>query len=147
MYTCAFYCRTSCLLSCPSELSWCIGQATWENPEAFWVSSVYSIFISTFPCAVSSDFCIPNMWLNTLMYRITVTKPRQFHLLQTTTPCKLHRSRRGSPPTDTLQCLKHLFVGSLQKIIVTWHKNGFIFIFLLLEVANVELLFVAFHKW
>ena len=55
MYTCAFYCRTSCLLSCPSERSWCIGQATWENAAAFWVSSVYFIFISTFPRAVSSD--------------------------------------------------------------------------------------------
>ena len=91
MYTCAFYCRTSCLLSFPSELSWCIGQATWENAAAFWVSSVYFIFISTFPRAVSSDFCIPNMWLNTLMYRITATKPRQFHLLQTTTSCKLQQ--------------------------------------------------------
>lgn len=146
MYTCAFYCRTSCLLSCPSELSWCIGQATWENAAAFWVSSVYFIFISTFPRAVSSDL-YPKYVAQYPDVPITVTKPRQFHLLQTTTPCKLHRSRGGSPPTDTLQCLKHLFVGSLQKIIVTWHKHGFIFIFLLLEVANVELLFAAFHKW
>ena len=113
MYPCTFYCQTSCLLSCSSELSWCIGQATWENPEAFWVSSVYFIFISTFARAVSSDFCIPNMWLNTLMYRITATKPREFHLLQTTTSCKFHGSGRGGPPTDTLQCLKHLLVGNL----------------------------------
>ena len=42
------YCHTSCLLSCPSELSWCIGQATWENPKAFWVSNIYFIFISAF---------------------------------------------------------------------------------------------------
>lgn len=98
MFACSFYWHAFCLLSCPSELSWCIGQATWENPKTFWVSSVYFIFFSTFPRAVSGDFCIPNTWPSTLMYRITVTKPREFHLLQTTTSCKLQREckRRSS---------------------------------------------------